>query len=69
MEATWSGISNINNYQIEGVKDTELDLEDFKLFFFTPDAPKGNKNISKYRVYLDPLGWGRINDLGLIQGG
>ena len=44
MEAAWSGISNLNNHPIEGVTDTELDLDEFKLFFFTPEAPKG-KNL------------------------
>lgn len=41
LEAAWGGISNLNNYPIEGVVDTELDLEEFKLFFFTPETPKG----------------------------
>ena len=44
LEAAWSGISNLNNYPLEGVVDTEVDLEEFKLYFFTPETPKGKKS-------------------------
>ena len=40
LEAAWGGISNLNNHPVEGVTDTELDLDEFKLFFFTPGARK-----------------------------
>jgi len=59
LEAAWGGISNLNNHPVEGVIDTELDLDEFKLFFFTPEAPKCKnlapehhpKNIKSHDIY------------------
>jgi len=51
LEAAWSGISNLNNYEIEGVTDKEIDFEDFKLFFFTPDEQKAKPNGAIYYIH------------------
>jgi len=51
LEAAWGGISNLNNHPVEGVIDTELDLDEFKLFFFTPEAPKSKTNAAIYYIH------------------
>ena len=51
LKAGWGGISN-NNHPVEGVTDTELDLDEFKLFFFTREAPKGENLTPQYVTKL-----------------
>ena len=37
LEAAWSGISMINDRPVEGVIDSMVDLNDYKMHFYTPD--------------------------------
>merc|ERR1711990_494333 len=45
LEGTWNIISNINNKQIDGVKESKKDFQDFTIHVFTPDNPTSNGGI------------------------
>ena len=41
LEAAWSGISMINDRPVEGVVDSMVDLNDYKMHFYTPEKKDG----------------------------
>ena len=55
LEAAWSGISMINDRPVEGVIDSMVDLNDYKMHFYTPEQKDCKFVISNsdrsYQIY------------------